>query len=54
MLSQRGQVHFRWPVTGTGAQPGATFKYSITLDSATPKVGLTESSVNLELAQLAL
>jgi len=45
MLSLNRQLHFRWPVTGTGAQPTAVFAYSITLPatlttptSRTPKV----------------
>jgi hypothetical protein len=46
MLSLNGQLHFRWPVTGAGAQPTAAFQYEITLPaslttsaSRTPRVG---------------
>ena len=45
MLSLNQQLHFRWPVAGTGAQPTAVFAYSITLPASlttptqrTPKV----------------
>jgi hypothetical protein len=44
LLSDNNQVHFRWPVNGTGAQASAAFAYEvISLDATVPRVGWLNS-----------
>jgi len=47
ILVDNKQIHFRWPVNGTGSQPSAAFSYDVvSQDASVPRVGWLNSDAS--------